>query len=127
MRLLPGVLVLLVAGSAKAAPPPGLGGDVTYAFSDKNGVGAVGSSGTMTIMLTFTGKAGSLRITGTRQWRSGVFVAGKTPGGPPDVESSGWKGAVDETYPLHDVAVVGITLTFKLVPSHDHLPGSCAS
>ena len=127
MRWIAGTLVMMAAISASAAPPSKLTADVAYSFVDQNGVGWVTVDGAVTVTLAFAFKTkdGSLVISGVRRTNDGVLVAGK-PGGPPDMKTTKSETDKDETYPLHDVAVAGATITFKLDPSQDHLDGTCA-
>jgi hypothetical protein len=100
--------------------------DVDYNFTDQNGTGWVLTSGKVTVTLAFTKDGGTLALKGKRAWNDAQLVAGKNPSGAPDVKSNKWEGAVDESYPLHDVVKTGTTITFKVDPAHDKLTGSCS-
>ena len=122
-----GVLLVILAASRAHAAPRTLSAEVAYSFSDKNGFGWVAKSGTVTVTLTFVGKGGSLQLRGKRQWVDSQMVAGKTPGGPPDMKTTRGESDVDETFPLRNVARTGAAITFELDAVHDHLTGSCTA
>lgn len=130
-RFVAGLAGLLLASTAHAAPttqaaPTRLIADVEYHFIDQNGMGWARLSGRVTVTITFTGKSGSLSISGRREWFDGRLTEGKPPRPNPDLTGDKWEGGVVETHPLHDVAVTGRAITFQLDPLHDHLTGSCA-
>jgi len=126
MHRLVGLITVLIASTAIAAPRT-LIADVDYDFIDQNGFGWATVSGTVTVVLTFAGKQGSVKISGKRRWVDGRVSAPPTPGAGPGMDTSNkWEGESEETYPLYDVVRTGTTITFKLDPVHDKLTGSCA-
>lgn len=115
-----------MARSAHATPTT-LTADVDYQFIDQNGFGWATVAGTVSVTLTFAGKDDStLKIQGKHSSVDGQLVAGPTPGSSPDMKATKSETSVDESFPLHDVAVTKTAITFKLDPVHDHLDGSCA-
>ena len=115
---------MLAASSGRAAPQTLLA-DVDYNFRDQNGLGWANVSGNVAVTLTFNGRDGALTIRGKRRWFNGRLTSGKSPGSSPEMIADKWKGDVNETFPLCDVARTVGAITFNLDAVHDHLTARC--